>query len=167
MISGIGGGSTFMDFSQVAAMRGQMGNPFKEIDSNGDGSLDSTEIASFADKISEVTGQSVDADQLFSELDTDENGLISQEEFDAGRPEGPPPAMMGGMPAGGMQNMLNGTEDEDSSGSTDPLDINGDGIVDAEEAKLAGNSFFLNYMGLTASASNQDNEKNSLLNLLV
>ena len=150
--------------------QGQTGNPFEKIDSNEDGSLDSEEITSFADKISEVTGQSVDAGQLFSELDTDEDGLITQEEFDAGRPEGPSPGMMGGMQGGGgMQNSmnaLNSTGDEDSSDSTDPLDINGDGIVDAEEAKLAGNSFFLNYMGLTAGAQNRDSDQNSLLNLL-
>ena len=164
MINGIGGLDGFMYLSQ-------MGNPFQKIDSNGDGSLDKTEISSFADKISEKTGQSLDADQLFSKLDTNGDDLISQEEFDAGRPEGPPPGMMGGMQADSIRDflgMLNSTEeDEDSSSWVDPLDINGDGIVDAEELKLAISSLVQKYTGQMTSASDQDNGESSLLNLQV
>jgi Ca2+-binding EF-hand superfamily protein len=173
MISGIGGGG-FMYPTQMAAMRAQMGNPFDELDSNGDGSLDETELGSFAEKVSEMTGQSVD--EIVSELDTDEDGLVSQEEFEAGRPEGPPPGMMGmmgGMQPGGMQgggiqsilDTLNSSEDEDSSSSLDSLDTNGDGIVDAEEAKAGLNYLIQEYLYQVANTWNDDSEKGSLLNL--
>ena len=171
MISGIGGGGYSMYTTYMGAMRGRMENPFGKIDTNGDGSLDKTEISSFADKISEMGGQSVDADELVSRLDTNEDGLISQEEFDAGRPEGPPPEGVmgmtgamgpGGMQEGGMQgllDMLNGLD-------TDSLDTNADGIVDAEEAKSGITSLIQEYLSQASSTSNQDSGKGSLLNLL-
>jgi Ca2+-binding EF-hand superfamily protein len=172
MVSGIGGGG-FMYPTQMVAMRGQMGNPFEEIDSNGDGSLDKTELGSFADRISEMTGQSVEVDQIVSKLDTDEDGLVSQEEFESGRPEGPPPGMMGGMQPGGMHgdgtqsllDMLNSSEDEDSSSWVDSLDTNGDGIVDAEEAKAGINYMIQEYLNQMVSTSNEDSGKGGLLNL--
>ena len=158
----------------MAAMRSQMGNPFEKIDSNGDGSLDKTELSSFADKVSEMTGQSVDVEQMISKLDADEDGLVSQEEFEAGRPQGPPPGgppgkmmgMMGGMQGGGIEsllNMLNTSEDEDSSSSVDSLDTNGDGIVDAEEAKAGINYFIQEYLNQLISASDEGSESGSLL----
>ena len=157
--------------AQMGAMRGQTENPFGKIDTNGDGSLDKTEIGSFADEISEMGGRSVDADELLSRLDANEDGLISQEEFDAGRPEGPPPGGMmgmrgamgpGGMQEGGMQgllDMLNGLE-------TDSLDTNGDAVVDAEEAKSGIMSLIQEYLSQASSTSNQDSGKGGLLNLL-
>ena len=163
MISGIGG---FMDPSQMTSMRSQMGNPFEKMDSNGDGSLDETEIGSMAGKISEMTGQSVDADQILSKLDSDGDGLINQEEFKSGRPEGPPPRMMG-MMGGGMQgntiqsllDIMNDSEDDESSDSVDSLDANGDGIVDAEEAMAGMNRLIQEYL-------NQDSGNESQLDLL-
>lgn len=170
MINRIGGG--YMDPAQMAAMRGQMGNPFDKIDSNGDGSIDKTEFSSFADEISERTGRSIDVDQKISELDTDGDGLVSQEEFKAGRPEGPPPemmGMMGGMQRGGMQSlldMLNSSEAESSS-SIDFLDTNGDGIVDAEEARSGINYLIQEYVSQTSNTLNQESETGSQLSLQV
>lgn len=88
MISGISGGS-YMYPTQMITMQRQMEDPFEKHDSNGDGLLDETELSSMAEKISEMTGQSVD--EIVSELDADEDGLVSEEEFESGRPQGPPP----------------------------------------------------------------------------
>ena len=168
MISGIGGG--YMDPSQMTAMRGQGGKPFEAIDSSGDGSLDKIELSAFAEEISGMTGQTVDADQMISDLDADEDGLVSQEEFESGRPKGPPPGMMGDMQGGGIESlldMLNSSEDEDSTSALNSLDINGDGIVDAEEAKSGINYLIQEYLSQTSNTLSQDSEKGSQLNLQV
>jgi Ca2+-binding EF-hand superfamily protein len=154
----------------MGGMQPQMMNPFEELDSDEDGSLDETELSSFAEKISEITGESVD--EIISELDTDEDGLVSQEEFEAGRPEGPPPGgmmgMMGGMQGSGIQSsldMLNSSEDEDSSSAIDFLDTNGDGIVDAEEAKAGINYLVQVYLNQMATTLDQESENSGLLDL--
>jgi Ca2+-binding EF-hand superfamily protein len=159
----------------MGGMQGHPGNPFEENDSNGDGSLDKDEITSFADKISEMTGQTVDVDQMISDLDADEDGLVSEEEFEAGRPEGPPPGMMGGMQPGGMQaggiesllNMLNSSENEDFSVSVDSLDLNGDGTIDADEAKTGISYLIQEYLNQMTETSDQDSENAGLLDLQV
>jgi Ca2+-binding EF-hand superfamily protein len=167
MISGIGASG---DFSLIASMRGQMVNPFEELDANGDGFLDETEIGTMADKFSEMTGQAVNASQLISKLDTDGDGQVSEEEFEAGRPEGPPPEMMG-KPDGGLavflQQLLGGSEeseDDDSSDTEDALDTNGDGVVDAEELLAGMNWMIQEYQNRTA-ATLQDGGSENHLNL--
>jgi len=59
---------------------------------------------------------------MISKFDADNDGLISQEEFKVGRPEGAPPDMMGMM--GGMQSPLEmpNRSEAESSSSIDPLD---------------------------------------------
>lgn len=166
MINGVGGG--YMDPTQMTAMRGKMGNPFDKIDSNGDGSIDKTELCSF----DEMTGRSGDVDQKISELDADDDGLVSQEEFKAGRPKGLPPdmmGMMGGMQRGGIHSFLDilNSSEAESSSSIDPLDINGDGIVDPEEAKSGSNYLIQEYLSQTSNTLSQDSKKDSYLNLQV
>ena len=51
MISGISSGG-YMDMSQMSNMRGQMKNPFDDVDADGNGSLDKSEISSLAEKMS-------------------------------------------------------------------------------------------------------------------
>ncbi len=174
MISGISGS---MGFSQMAAMRGPMGNPFQKMDSNGDGLLDETELGAMAERISEKTGQSVDASQMLEKLDGDGDGLVNQEEMKAGRPDGPPPGMadmkgmkgmmgmsgMQGMMGGGMEgntmqsflDMLNSSADEAVSDSEDSLDANGDGVVDAEEAMSGMNRMIQEYQNQMAGMLSQ------------
>ena len=137
MISEIGG---YLESLLTASMRNNIGSPFQRLDSNEDGSLDKEEIATMVDDILNMTGQSTDADELLSRLDTDGDGKVSLEEFEAGRPEGmppPPPGMTGGMKGGNLQslmNLMNESEDEESLGFLSYLDENGDGVIDAEEA---------------------------------
>lgn len=169
MISGISGS---MNFPQMPGMNGQMGNPFERIDSNGDGSLDATEVASMADRLSEIKGESVNADEIMSKLDSDSDGLITEAEFAAGRPAGPPPGMtgmMGGGMKGGLIQSLMGIESEseesESTESTISLDTNGDGIVDAEEAAAGLNSVIQEYLNQMPSVLNLGSESASQLNL--
>jgi len=168
MISGIG---SSMDLSQMASMRSQMGNPFEKVDSNGDGSLDKNEIVTMTEKISEMTGQSVDANEMLSNLDSDGDGLLSQEEFKAGRPKGPPPGMAGMMGGGNsiqsLLDMINGSENDSSSDSIDPLDTNGDGIVDAQEAEAGIRGLIQHYQNQMTGMLTEDSVSESQLDLSV
>jgi Ca2+-binding EF-hand superfamily protein len=141
--------SSFSGFSPMSAMRGQLGNPFQKMDSNGDGAVDQSELGAIADKIKEKTGHSVDTDRIMTRLDSDGDGQITQTELEENRPEGPPPAMIGmmrNMMGGGLMGMqgdntqsfldiLNESEDENASSIKDSLDTNGDGVVDNNEAQ--------------------------------
>jgi Ca2+-binding EF-hand superfamily protein len=170
MMSGIGG---IMDPSRTALMRSQMGNPFKKLDADGNGSLDEAEIGSMAEKISEISGKSVDAGQIISKLDSDGDGQINQEEFDSGRPKGPLPAMMGMMGRGMMGNPIQSfldameeSEGDESSGSEDSLDTNGDGVVDTEEIMLGMKKQIQEYQNQVTSGLQQGGENKSQLDLI-
>ncbi len=121
---------------------------FGKIDSNSDGSIDRTEASTFDAKMKELTGQSRDVDQMFTNLDTDGNDKISLDEFKAGAPQppdggiygpngmmgagGPPP--MGGGRGGGMSSLMRSSGSEDGSTTpTDPNDTNNDGKVDIQD----------------------------------
>ncbi len=58
---------------------------FTKMDQNQDGSLDSTELKTFAEELSEKTGKTIDEATLLSILDTNRDGIISKDEFRAGR----------------------------------------------------------------------------------
>ena len=63
---------------------------FSKIDSNSDSSVDSTEFAEFAEKIS-ATGTSVDTDEVFSTYDADGDGVLSEEELGSFMKDNAPP----------------------------------------------------------------------------
>ena len=73
---------------------------FNKVDEDDSGGLDQTEFQDLADKISKATGEEMDTEALLATYDTDEDGVLSEEEaiaaLEANRPEGPPPP--GGMP---------------------------------------------------------------------
>jgi Ca2+-binding EF-hand superfamily protein len=58
---------------------------FTKLDQNQDGSLDTTELKTFAEKLSGRTGQTVDEATLLSMLDTNRDGIIGKDEFIAGK----------------------------------------------------------------------------------
>ena len=171
MISAV---SSYMDPSLMTTMQTQTQkvNPFDKADTNGDGFLDASELASVAGNISSMKGETVTADQLLADLDSDGDGKLSKEEFEAGRPDGPPPGMMGMMGSGmeggvkSLLDILNESDDEDSS-STDSMDLNGDGIVDAEEALLGIQNLIHKYLGEIVDTTGQNDENQSQLNLSV
>ncbi|MCK5684594.1 EF-hand domain-containing protein [bacterium] len=180
MINGASSGTSAM--SQMAMMRGQRQNQFKNMDANTDGSLDIKELGSMAEKISEASGKSIDAEKMMAKLDTDGDSQVSKEEFKAGRKNGPPGGMKGMMGASGMkammkmkgggmkgntsQSFMDMLESSESEDSIDPLDTNGDGIVSASESASGISTSIQQYLGEMATGATQSNNTQSLLNLL-
>ena len=76
-----------MSADAMAQMKEKM---FTKLDGNSDGSLDRAEMESFAEELSQKTGQEVSVDEFVSSLDTDGDGVVSQDEFMAGKPPKPP-----------------------------------------------------------------------------
>ena len=101
-----------MDFAQSrsASGNGQAGDDlFGKVDADGSGGVSATELQAMLDAMngqngatssSSSTDSSSTATDMLKQLDTDGNGSLSQAEFDAGRPSGPPPmeGMGGHMP---------------------------------------------------------------------
>jgi Ca2+-binding EF-hand superfamily protein len=54
---------------------------FDKLDTNGDGSIDSTELKTFADNIGSKTGTQIDSSSLMKALDTDGDGSVSATEL--------------------------------------------------------------------------------------
>mmetsp|Transcript_30479 Transcript_30479/g.63534 ORF Transcript_30479/g.63534 Transcript_30479/m.63534 type:complete len:880 (+) Transcript_30479:231-2870(+) len=64
----------------VAKIQGDVDHVFKQIDTNGDGSIDKEELGNLFVKLGHEISQE-DLDQVFQGLDLDSNGEISDEEF--------------------------------------------------------------------------------------
>jgi Ca2+-binding EF-hand superfamily protein len=117
---------------------------FNRIDENGSGGLDQVELSDLATKLSEMTGEDVDAEDLLSEYDTDQDGQLSEEEtqalMDDHRPEGPPPGGMGAVqgPPPDLSQLFSDA-DEDDDGSLKETEAQGiaDMISDATGEDLA------------------------------
>jgi len=142
-INGIGSCS----YIQTSQRLDQTGSLFDQIDANQDKSMDQNELKTFTDTMSQKTGLSMSVYDIISKLDTNGSGLISQKEFEAGRPEGHRHHGKGG--ADDLMGMQNDKGNDNSAGNLDPLDTNGDGVVDAQELEAAGlNMLTQNYMNL-------------------
>ncbi len=108
-VSMMGNMNPFM--GQMAGMgsRPDPGRMFSKVDKNGDGGLDQSEFQTVADKIRSMTSESMDVEEIFSTYDTDQDGVLSQEEaksaMEAHKPSGPP---FGGMVPPGMMGMISG-----------------------------------------------------------
>ncbi|RJO63481.1 MAG: EF-hand domain-containing protein [Myxococcales bacterium] len=104
---------------------------FDRADKNGDGGIDKVELSEAASKISERSGETIDVEQLLTDYDQDENGVLNQDEMKKamdslrqkmGPPPGPPP--MEGADAGRMatQSLLEAlnasSQDSESATST-------------------------------------------------
>jgi|JI10StandDraft_1071094.scaffolds.fasta_scaffold421786_1 Ca2+-binding EF-hand superfamily protein len=61
---------------------------FSRIDTNGDGKADKSELTAFAQKLSQLTGKSISADEILAHGDQDGSGTIEAGEL---RPPPPPP----------------------------------------------------------------------------
>ena len=112
MIDGIGrvgGGMASIDPAAMQQRREQM---FARMDQDGDGSLDKVEFSAMAEKMSQRTGDSINVEDKFPEIDTDSDGKLSQDELAAHaaehRPPPPPPRpqMTGGFEDETTQTLL-------------------------------------------------------------
>lgn len=126
--------STQMRAADTSKLQQQL---FSKVDTNGDKSIDQTELTSFLDYVGEKTGSSIDSASALKALDSDGNGSISETEltdnasalFDQlksqlmssqmqmghGGPPPPPPS------------------DEDSSDLFSSIDTDGDGSISKTE----------------------------------
>ena len=121
---------------EFVQQRGGEDDLFSEVDGNGDGTVDSDELAALQEKMG------IEDDGAMDRLDTNEDGSLSAEEFAAARPQaeqGAPAGQgMGGPGGPGGSGPGGGAGGSGSTGSTssttyDPLDTNQDGVVSAQE----------------------------------
>jgi Ca2+-binding EF-hand superfamily protein len=137
-ISGIVSQSGF-DPAQMAAQF------FKKADANGDGGIDKAEFKTMLSQGPGGKTGTMDTDKIFSEIDVDGNGNISQAENEnamkkmggqgGAPPSGPPPSgpPPGGMGGGGAQKSGAAGGSSSSSGTYDVKDTNKDGKVSLGE----------------------------------
>ena len=145
-ISGISSaGSAWSDMSSARASS-RADRMFAKVDADGSGGIDKTELQGMLDKFSAKTGNSLgSAGDLMSKMDSNGDGSLSKDELDTGMKSlMPTPSSTvdfaqrggGGMPPPPPADSASGGSDSSgtsSSGSTDPLDVNKDGVVSAQE----------------------------------
>lgn len=131
-----------MEFAQSrgASKTGDPGEDlFGKVDADGSGTLDETELQTLLDQVSNGSLDSEAATNMLAALDTDDDGSLSQTEFDAGRPQGGGMEAMGGNrpppPPGGMGGA--GGASSNATTTYDPLDTNEDGKVSELERAAA------------------------------
>jgi hypothetical protein len=66
---------------------------FKELDTNGNGSLDKTELSAMAKELSSMTGKTLNVDDSITTYDANNDGLLSEDEIGVMLQQvlGPPP----------------------------------------------------------------------------
>jgi Ca2+-binding EF-hand superfamily protein len=157
-ISTVGGASSAWAAASSARADSMKDKMFAKVDADGSGGVNKAELQTMFDKIASKTGSSPGtAEDMLSKMDSDGSGELSKTELDtgmkslspkptdtmafaqqreqggpggAGGPKGPPP---GPPPAGGSGEASETSSSED----IDPLDLNSDGTVSAQE-KAAG-----------------------------
>jgi Ca2+-binding EF-hand superfamily protein len=83
--------------SQGVRSRPDPAEKFQQLDANGSGSLDKTELSELAKELSKMANKTLDVEASITTYDTDGDGALSQEETDTmmretmGPPPGPPP----------------------------------------------------------------------------
>ena len=85
----------------------QRSDPFQKVDSDGDGSVNQSELESFAAQIEETTGQTLDVEEALASYDADGDGGLSEEEMTTFVEESgfaPPPPPPHGGPLGLAEN---------------------------------------------------------------
>jgi Ca2+-binding EF-hand superfamily protein len=165
MINATSSGMNSMNFGPMRGVQGSQGKDdlFTKVDTNQDGSLDESEVATFAEKMSEMTGQSADAAEMMAKFDTDEDGTVTESEFSAARHQGPPPPPPGGMmPPGGMQAS---DTTETTSSLISSLDSDGDGSVSEDEFKVGLNTMIQEYMNQSFSTGEYASSSGGLLSV--
>ena len=166
MVNGIGSNTNYMCCLQTGTPRSSPGpaEMFNKVDSDGSGGISQSELETFAEGMSSKTGGSIDTTDAVSTYDADGNGELSSDEFGSFMQANmPPPGGMGG--PHGPGGMSGDEEDTSSSGYLDPLDTNGDGTVDAQEAAASGlNMLTQSYMRLIGSMFGTQEDNQSLVN---
>jgi Ca2+-binding EF-hand superfamily protein len=79
-ISGISSSMIRSMFTQGIQSRTDPAQKLKELDTDSNGGLDKTELSSMAQDLSKMTGQTLKADDMMTTYDTNNDGLLSQDE---------------------------------------------------------------------------------------
>ncbi|OQX20743.1 MAG: hypothetical protein BWK76_00055 [Desulfobulbaceae bacterium A2] len=126
MINSIGGVQSTTGIMSTQSATRRRDDLFTQVDSSGDGGIDTVEFSEMALKLSEMSGTTINADEAFSRYDADGDGALSSEELDTFMQENapPPPEGVGGMSPGPPP----GGDD-----LFEKLDASGDGSVDTDE----------------------------------
>ncbi len=137
-LTGISSASSAWSPSSTSGSK-RMDKLFGKVDTDGNGTVDKSELQGLFDKIAQKTGgTALSADALFSKIDTNGDGSISKDELAAGMKSlMPKPSSTvafaqhaGGAPPSGASS---GSSSSASTAPLDPLDTNGDGVVSPAE----------------------------------
>ena len=134
MMNGINASSA--SFAQMQGMQQRKGGGvrFKQLDVDKNGGIDQSELQTMTDKISEVTGQKLNVEEVTKTFDANNDGLLGQEEMQPMMME--LRGAMGGQQGGvsSMQSLLNvyHTDPENDSFTT-LMDMFGEQEDDQEE----------------------------------
>jgi Ca2+-binding EF-hand superfamily protein len=92
-ISGISSSMLSSILTQGMQSRPDPAQKFKELDTDGNGGLDKTELSAMAKELSKMTGKTLNVDDSITTYDADNDGLLSQDEVGAMMQQvlGPPP----------------------------------------------------------------------------
>ncbi len=101
MISSISNSFSYGSQMGVRSMQQFKEKMFSKIDSDGNGGIDKTEFSDLAKKMSEMSGSSINVDDVFSKYDADGDNSLSMDELDSFNKDNPPPP-----PPAGMQNAM-------------------------------------------------------------
>ncbi len=117
MIGGINGSMMNM---QAMQQRGEQ--MYSKIDSDGDGSINKTELEAFSAKVSEMTGKTLNTEDAFSSFDGDGDGSLSREEMSSFMAENHPtrPSMQSMQQRGGQ---MYSRIDSDGDGSINKAEL--------------------------------------------
>jgi len=80
MVGGISGSGGYSPQMQQMRRQNQEGK-FSKLDADKSGSLDQTELQTTTDKISSVTGQKINVEEVSKAFDTNNDGLFAQDEM--------------------------------------------------------------------------------------
>jgi Ca2+-binding EF-hand superfamily protein len=127
--------------SQQTDQSDRAASMFADADADGDGAVTSDELATAmaahapADRPSDAPSATDMASHMLSSGDSDGDGSLSLSEFQAMKPQGGTggPHGAGGPPPGPPPSGGSDDSGSSSSASTDPADLNGDGVVSAAE----------------------------------
>ncbi len=94
-ISGISNSLISSLFTQGARSRPDPAEKFKELDIDSNGGLDKTELSALAQDLSKMTGKTLNVDDMMTTYDTNNDGLMSQDEVGAMMQQVMPPPNAG------------------------------------------------------------------------
>ena len=131
MISSISSTGSYVTQRLTQSMQQRRDDLFTKVDSNEDGSIDTTEFSELAKKLSEDTGTTIDTGEAFSTYDANGDGSLSKDELDAFMKDNAPapPDGMGGMGRMNMQSM----QQNMLSDLFSKIDSNSDSGIDSTE----------------------------------